>query len=130
VNNDAGSPIPVDTTPGDLGNTLVVQPVPATGGLIVDAGTRCILGAAWTNEGTITGYGQVYCGQYAIDAGGTAAAATAPSLQMRCPAGQVCSISLKAPLCCPGATWYSSVDAGFLNTSSAPNLTLTAAALR
>ncbi len=128
--NDAGNPLPVDTEPGTALSTLVVQPVPAVQQVLVDAGTRCIQGVAFTNEGNVTGVAQIYCGQYVTDAGGTATAVTAPSLQLRCPAGTICSISLQAPLCCAGATWYSSADAGYLVTASAPLMSLTAAALR
>lgn len=126
LNTVSNDPVPASET-----NALVVQSVPAVQQMLIDAGTRCLLSAAWTNEGMITGYGQVYCGQYALDAGGTAGAATQPSLQVRCPAGTVCGLSLAdAPLCCAGAAWYSSVDAGFLLGTSAPALTLTKAALR
>lgn len=130
IQNDASAPIPVDPVPGLELDTLVVQPSPALAQVLIDAGTRCVTDINWTNEGTITGYAQVYCGQYVLDAGGTAAAATAPSLQLRCPAGTVCGIKLEAPLCCAGATWYSGVDAGFLLQTGAPALTLTAASLR
>jgi hypothetical protein len=120
----------VDPVPGLELNTLVVQPVPASQQVLIDAGTRCITDISWTNEGTITGYAQVFCGQYVLDAGGTAGAATAPNLQIRCPAGTICGIKLEAPLCCAGAMWYSGVDAGFLLQTSAPAMTLTAASLR
>ena len=128
--NDAGNMVPVDPQAGLALNTLVVQPVPAVQQVLIDAGTRCITDINYTNEGTVTGYAQVFCGQYVTDAGGTAGAATVPSLQLRCPAGTVCGIKLEAPLCCAGATWYSGVDAGFLLTTSAPAMTLTAASLR
>ena len=130
VSNDAGNPVPVDPEPGSLLNTLVTQNVPAVQQVLIDAGTKCITDINFTNEGTISGYAQVFCGQYVTDAGGTAGAATVPSLQLKCPAGTVCGIKLEAPLCCAGATWYSGVDAGFLLTTSAPAMTLTAASLR
>lgn len=115
----------------DGGPTLVTQSVPAVQQVLIDAGTRCVTSIAWTNEGAVMAEAQVYCGQYVTDAGGTAAAATVPSLQVRCPAGTICGVGLTdAPLCCAGATWYSSVDAGFLLTSGAPVLTLTKAALQ
>ena len=130
VQNDAGNPVPVDPEPGSLLNTLVTQNVPAVQQVLIDAGTRCITDINFTNEGTISGYAQIFCGQYVTDAGGTAGAATVPSLQLKCPAGTVCGVKLEAPLCCAGATWYSGVDAGFLLQTNAPALTLTAASLR
>lgn len=128
--NDAGNLVPIDNVPSDQLNAFVSQNTPGVQQVLIDAGTRCVLDINFTNEGTVTGYGDVFCGQYAPDASGTAGAATVPNLQIRCPGGTICGQQLKAPLCCAGAVWYSSVDAGFLNTSSAPALTLTAAALR
>jgi hypothetical protein len=130
VTNDAGNPVQGDPYAGDKLNTLVVQPVPAGANILIDAGTHCIRSLTFVNEGTVPGYAQVFGGQYTLDAGGTAAAATAPSFQIKCPAGTICSESLEAPLCLAGATWYSGVDAGFLLTTSAPVLTLQKAVIR
>lgn len=124
---------PVDTTAGDINNVSVVQNTPATAGVLIDAGTRYVVAANWTNEGTSTGWAQVFCGQTVPDAGGTNDAGTAPAIQVRCPAGTICGTGrLVAPVSCGvGAVWYSSSTAGLLTVDAGvPNMTLLQGAIR
>ena len=126
-----GTALSNDPVPSDETNTAVVNNTATAAGIFVDAGTRYVLDVNVTNEGTANGWWQLYCGQYALDAGGTAGASTVPNLQVRCGPGAICGTGrLTAPISCAGAAWYSSSTAGVLTTASAPNMTITAGAVR
>ena len=115
VQNDAGNPLPVDTEPGTALSTLVVQPVPAVQQVADRRRHPVHSGRRVHHRGKLTGVAQIYCGQYVTDAGGTATAVTAPSLQLRCPAGTICGIKPPgAPLLRRGHVVQLAPTPGFL----------------
>lgn len=116
------APQPVDTTPGDLLTTVVHFVVATTQG-VVKASSGTFVGANCSNEGTATGWVQVYFGQTVPDAGGTANEGTAPSIvPLRVPAGAMVSIVEPQPMV-DGGVWYSSSTQGLLTVDAGvPNM--------
>ena len=123
VNNDGSAPVPVDTTPGEQ-LSAVVHFVAAVGaGSVPDAST--FVGANICNRGVAAAYWQFYCGQVAIDAGGTADAGTAPCIIDPYLPPNACTYLTEVQTITGGAAvWYSSstqglltVDAGVSNMS-------------
>ena len=115
-----GTSVPVDPTAGDLLNTRFVSNTTITSTILWDAGSTFHLVAfRATNEGALTAWPQIYCGQSSLDAGGTADAGTAPSYQIRCPAGTPCDWQMPSSTTCgPGATLYSSSTVGLLTVDA------------
>ena len=123
VVNDAGNPMPVDTTPGEQLSTVVHFVAAVGAGSVPDAGT--FVGANICNRGAAPAYWQFYCGQVAIDAGGTADAGTAPCIiDPYLPPNACTYLTEVQPITGGAAVWYSSstqgiltVDAGVSNMS-------------
>ena len=115
----ASAPAPGDPTAGDLLNSRYVQNTTSTGGVIYDAGTHNLVAGRFYNAGALSAVGQVYCGQCALDAGGTSDAGTAPSVQLACPAGTPCDWQMPSTTTCgPCASWYSSSTIGLLTVDA------------
>jgi hypothetical protein len=116
----------VDTTAGDLLSTTTHFVAGTTAGAFAtDSGAGTFVGANYVNVGGIPGYFQVFCGQTATDAGGTAVALTTPSLLTPyLMPGQ--SGSLTEPQTCyDGGVWYSSSTQAFLTQDAGvPNLSV------
>ena len=108
----------VDTTPGDLKSTVVPWTVATSAGLIADAGTVSFVKAVVQNEGTLTAWWQLFCGQTTLDAGGLANSGLTPTISMRCPAGSYCVDPDEPQPCAGGMAWYSSSTQGLVTVDA------------
>ena len=115
VNNGSAQ---VDTTPGDLNNTIIANTVATSAGVVIDSGAaHSFVFSNVQNEGTLTGWWQLFCGQSTIDAGGVNDAGTVPTISLRCPAGTFCNVNEPQP-CAGGGVWYSSSTQGILTVDA------------
>jgi hypothetical protein len=98
----------------------VIQNTPATANVLIDGGSHYFIAATVHNYGTTAADWQLYAGQTVPDAGGTAASATVPTLDIQCPAGTTCGLpaTYSPVLISSGGVWYSSADAGYLVSST------------
>lgn len=110
--------VQVDTTLGDLKSTVVPWTVATSAGVIADAGTASFVKAIVQNEGTLTAWWQLFCGQTALNAGGLNDAGATPVISLRCPAGSYCVNPDEPQPCAGGMAWYSSSTQGLVTVDA------------